>query len=160
MKKIAITTMVLFAGGCNYIAIGGGYGGPTDAGNFTIEYEIEPPDEIKSKVEPKPGQRDWRTTGGMTIIDNAIDTGFYVSDPEVGGFVKLGVEVMADSGFFVNILGGITWFRWETAWTEEETEWHGMFGGGVTYFINDEDVCILADYDNRRGFTAGIGWRF
>jgi len=162
MKAFAATIfLVLFlAGGCNYIAIAGGQGGEFDAANLTVEYGSPPPDEIKSKVNPGPGKRDLMLTGGMTIIDNGIDLGYFKSSPEMGGFIKLGVEVVPDTGLFANVLGGVTWIIWNSVWTEQETEWYGMFGGGLTYFINDKDACILAGYDNRRGFTAGVGLRF
>ena len=100
-------------------------------------------------------------TGGFLVIDNAIDTWFYESRPEMGGFVKLGVEVAPDTGFFVNVLGGLTFIH-HAKWyqTEWETDWNGLLGGGVTYFINDKKFALVAAYDNRRLFTGGVGWRF
>jgi len=154
---ILIICLAVLLGGCNYIGIVGGKDDEFDSANLTLEYGSPPPDEIKSE----PGKRDWMLTGGMAYIDNY--------NPEIGAFVKLGIEVLSDTGFFVNVIGGVTFMEeargyvspygyWQP--TEGEIEIYGMFGGGVTYFINDKDVCLLTAYDNRRGFTAGIGFRF
>lgn len=158
MKRLIMTIcLFLLSGGCNYIGFAGGQGGEFDSANLTVEYGTRPPDELK----PKPGERDFMVTGGFLIIDNAVETWFYESRPEMGSFVKLGIEVAPDTGLFVNVLGGLTFIHYARYWqTEWETEWNGLFGGGVTYFINDKDVCFLTAYDNRRGFTAGIGFRF
>lgn len=157
MKKLAMTICLVafFTGGCNYIGVTGGSGGDFNATNFTVEYGSPPPGEL----EPEPGERDWMLTSGFLVVDNAIDTGFFESSPEMGGLIKLGMEVEPDTGLFVNVLGGLTFIKWASYW-DEGTEWYGLFGGGVTYFIDDKDVCILAGYDNRRGFTAGVGYRF
>jgi len=157
MKKLILTIcLAFFSGGCSYIGFAGGYGGEFDSANFTVEYGIRPPEEIKSES----GERDWMLTSGITIIDNAIDTWFFKSTPEMGGFLKIGIEVVPDTGFFANLLGGVTWIFWDTAWTERQTDWYGLIGGGLTYFINDKNMCLLATYDNRRGISGGIGFRF
>ena len=157
MKKVAMTICLaaLFVQGCNYIGVTGGHGGDFNATNFTIEYGSPSPEEL----EPEPGERDWMFTGGTLIIDNAIESSYFETSPEIGGFIKLGMEVAPDTGLFVNVLGGLTAIRW-TSRRDEGTEWSGLFGGGVTYFVDDQAVGILAGYDNRRGFTAGIGLRF
>jgi len=161
MQRVMLTIcLAVLLGGCNYIAIVGGYGGEFDSANLTVEYGIPPPDKIKSKVNPEPVKSEWMLTGGMTIIDNGIDLWYFKSSPEMGGFIKLGVEVVPDSGFFANVLGGATFIHWKAWGGYEDTEIYGMFGGGVTYFIDDKDLCVLAAYDNRRDFTAGIGLRF
>lgn len=169
MKRfvIVICLIVFVISGCNYIGATGGYGGPMNTGNLTIEYGSPFPEELKSKVEPGSGERDWMLTGGITYINNDTETGFYESFPEMGSFAKLGIEIIPDTGFFVTILGGITWIHWKEKYDYEdseqddiETKFYGMYGGGVTYFINDKDTCILVGYDNRRGVTAGAGFRF
>ena len=158
MKKVIMTIcLMILAGGCSYVGFAGGYGREFDSANVTLEYGIRPPEEIKSE----PGERDWMLTGGITYINNY--------NPEIGDFVKLGVEIVPDTGFFANVLVGFTLMEeargyvspygyWQP--TEGEIEIYGLFGGGVTFFINDNDVCVLTAYDNRRGFTAGIGFRF
>jgi len=162
MKKMLITIclFVFLVGGCNYIAVSGGHGGDFDAANLTVEYGSPPPEGLKPIVEPGPGKRDWMLTGGTLIIDNAIDYGFFKNTPEIGGFIKLGVEIVPDTGLFANVLGGATFIHWKASGGFEDTEWYGMLGGGLTYFINDKDVCLLTAYDNRRGFSGGIGFRF
>jgi len=161
MRRILCTIcLAILMGGCNYIAVTGGQGGPLDSMNFTVEYGSPPPDEIKSKVNPGPGKCDLMLTGGITIIDNAIDLGYFKSTPEMGSFIKFGVEVVPDTGLFANVLGGVTFIHWKAWGGYEDTEIYGMFGGGVTYFVNDKDVCLLTAYDNRRGLTAGVGFRF
>lgn len=136
--------------------------------NVTLEYGGPPPFEDKTKIVlydlagepiPEPAKRDWMLISGVTIMDNGVDFEFGKTTPEMGSFLKLGVEVVPDTGFFANVLGGVTFIHWSSRWGEG-TEWYGLLGGGATYFINDKDVCILAAYDNRRGFSVGVGFRF
>jgi len=160
MKRMICTIcLLLLVSSCNYVGVLGGSGGEFDSTNFTLEF---------GGPENKPGksgERDWLLVGGVTYINNKEGT----QNKEFGGFGKLGLEVVPDTGFFVNALGGITFMKessgyvtqhgsWQS--TESETEVNGMFGGGVTYFISDDNFCIQANYDNRRGYTIGVGWRF
>jgi len=159
MKRVALTICLVVAflsGGCNYVGVTGG------GTSFAIEFESPPPD----KPKPKPGERDLMLTGGFTVIDSDLKTRWSRVDPEMGGFIKFGWEVMPDTGFFINFLGGATWCRYTKVYKTverrglEELEWYELFGGGITYVINDEDFCLTTAYDNRRGFTLGAGWRF
>jgi len=161
--------LVLLSCGCNYIGATAGPCGEFEAtSNFTFEYGFRSSFEDHTKTvshDPSgdpvtvPSKRDVMLTAGVLVIDNGIDTWFFNSNPEMGGFLKLGVEVAPDTGFFVNVLGGLTWIHWASCW-DEGTEWYGLIGGGVTYFINDKDICLIAAYDNRRFFNAGVGVRF
>jgi len=170
MKNLVVTSsLLLLFGGCNYLGFSAGPGGEFDASsNFTFEYGFADPtfgrtdnDSQDSAGDPEPGsdEREFMLTSGFTVIDNGIDLYWFESNPEMGGFMKLGIEVAPETGFFVNVLGGITFIHWASYW-DEGTDWHGLLGGGVTYFINDENFCLVAAYDNRRFFTGGVGWRF
>ncbi len=161
--------LLLLSGGCTYVGFTAGPGGKGESSpNFALEYDFSLPGVDRTKTvkhddSAKPGsypaKRDWMFIGGNYIVDNAIDIGWFKSSPEVGGFVKLCVEVMPDTGFFANVLGGFSAISWTTAY-DEGTEWYGVLGGGFTYFVNDNDFCIIASYDNRRLFNAGVGFRF
>lgn len=170
MLRLLVTfSLVLLSGGCNYIAFTAGpdseYG---SAASFTIEYSGRAPGSshstrpwLDSSADPcsVPSERDFMFSSGFLYIDNGLDLYWYRSDPEMGVFLKLGVEAVPDTGLFVNILGGVTWISWSSYWSED-TEWFGLIGGGVTYFIDDKDFCVIASYDNRRLFNAGVGLRF
>lgn len=168
-KILFAICLLVLSGGCHYIGFTAGpdseYG---SAHNFTIEYAgrmpgVSDPPRSRSGTSADPcsvpSKRDFMLSGGVFYIDNGLDLWWYKGDPEMGSFIKLGVEAVPDSGFFINGLMGVSWIRWSTYW-DEGTERFGLLGGGVTYFIDDEDACIIVSYDNRRLFNAGLGVRF
>ena len=160
MKRVLMTIVLLalLVGGCGYVGFTGGYGGESESANYSLEYDsifLKEP-----KPEPVPGERDWLVVTGITIIDNAINTRYFKSNPETGVYFKIGVEVVPDTGFFLNALGGITSVWRDSAWSEKEFEIDGMYGGGITYFLNDGGTAIIASYDNKRGISAGVGFRY
>jgi len=176
--------LTLFVGGCNspgtYSVLGGGHGGPTDSANFTVE-------SGKTTQQTMLEGHDSLFAFGATFIFNNeglpsdtldypcphgdyTDLGWRRDIPELGLFGKYGLEVIKDTGLFVTVLGGLSMADETRLARSRATGWYyeqdtkvntyGMFGGGVTYFIKDKSFCVLVDYDNRRGFTAGIGKRF
>ena len=49
-----------------------------------------------------------------------------------------------------------------TGWYyEQDVAWntYGLYGVGISYAPND-NTYLQVDYDNRRGITFGIGWKF
>ena len=126
-----------------------------DRRSYSIEYSTI--DERKA-AEP-----DWlMVSGGTTFIDAE-------NAPELGLYIKFGFEVVPDSGFFVDALGGVTFVKERFGYTLPDGQWketpdgvdvNGMIGGGITYFINDGGTCIIASFDNRRGVSAGMGFRY
>lgn len=94
------------------------------------------------------------TDGGKTLND------------EKGVFVKYGLEVVPDSGFYITGLLGVAHAHETQLWitdnrafdyTEESSKLKWLYGGGVTWIINDGMV-LQVDYDNRREWTVGIGF--
>jgi len=182
MKKELCTICLLLISGClgrgkdHYAVLGGGYGGETDSGNFTVE---------GVKVARSEG-RDSLGGLGFTMIFNGGDVPSDVLDypcphgdytdlgsqrdiPEMGLFGKYGLEIIEDTGLFATVLGGAT-FADETELAQSNaTGWYyeqdtgintyGLFGGGISYFLKD-DLFLQVDYDNRRGITGGLGWRY
>lgn len=170
MKYLAVTScLMLLSGGCYYAGFSAGPGGELSASsNLAFEYGLDPPVPPDPPLKPgqhgplvTPGGHDLMVTAGFLLIDNAVDTPFYESRPEMGGFVKLGLEVSPDTGLFVTVLGGLTFIHYAGYYdTDWQTDWNGLFGGGLTYFIDDKNFAVVTAYDNRRFFTAGVGWRF
>lgn len=159
MKKTALTIcllagMVSFStGGCNYVGLVGG------DESFTLELYSPSPD--RTDKEPKIGNHDLRGAVGLLVITNRVKSNTFERSSEVGSFVKIGIEILPDTGLFVDGLIGLTSrHEYYRPTKTKTTEWEGLYGTGLTYFISNGDTCIIAGYDNRRGFTGGIGWRF
>ena len=189
MKKLLtiliVAGVLIGAGGCN--VIGGGHGGPTDSTNITLEVV---------RVNQNHQGRDSLISGGFTIIlngeggipsDTESTTGDwagwyqmesragYLTDegikrdwPELGIFGKYGIEVVRDSNWFVNGIGGITFADETHLWTSAlgpphyaDTSWeiYGLYGVGISHILNDSGYFQI-DYDNRRGITISFGWRW
>ncbi len=94
------------------------------------------------------------TNGGKTL------------DDEFGVFVKYGLEVMPDSGFYITALLGLAHAKETQLWItdnrafdyiKETSDFEILYGAGVMWIINDSTV-LQVDYDNRREWTVGIGF--
>jgi hypothetical protein len=164
--------MSAFAGG--YFAIGGGAGGDADAPNVSIEIG-----SVSTGRNP-----DILMALGFGFIFNTDDVpsdtldypiphwdytslGKRQKGNEYCLFGKLGMGI---KGIFIYGLGGVS-FAEEielaqsnvTGWYYEQsssTEAHGMYGGGLALFIPGSRVSLQAEYDNRRGVTGGVGFRW
>lgn len=183
MKRIICTIcslLVICISGCT--TIGGGHGGPTNSANLTAEkiwlIASEGRDSLSAlgftvifngggiPSDTKSTSGEWAEycqyeaqTG--TLVDEGVKRDW----PEMGFFGKYGLELIKDAGLFVNVLGGAT-FADEVHlyhstlgpphYTDHEG-WniYGMFGGGISYFLNG-DILIQIDHDNRRGLTVGL----
>ena len=164
--KAVLTTICLVAllvGGCSYVGFTGGYGGESESPNYSMEFRV------LDDVRPLDPNR-VMLLGGVMYIDNEDVS-------ESGVFIKLGYEAVPDSGFFVNVIAGMSFYREdfgymydpdgedgpeEPRWRvmEDQLESDVMFGGGFTYFFNDGGTAIIASYDNKRGLSAGVGFRY
>lgn len=85
-------------------------------------------------------------------------------------FGKYGLEIIKNNGLFIFVLGGFS-FAEEieltrsriTDWYYEQSSdinYYEIFGGGLAYFPVDQKISIQIEYDNRRGVTVGIGFRW
>jgi len=158
MKRVLTTIclVALLVGGCHHVGFLGGSGGESGSANFTIE--------SGSIVEDRPADPNWlMVSTGITIIAHDI------APIETCAYLKFGFELVPDSGLFVDVLGGMTfrnefngYTRPDGTWKKEPTELNidGMIGGGITYFLNDGGTAIIASYDNKRGLSAGVGFRY
>ena len=167
MKKVLLTICLvgLFVSvqGCgNYMAVTAGNGGAVPVVN-----ELESAGTTSCSVEfgsvnYTSQNRGWMLTSGMVYIghDDTWWTGYVDIGPEFGSFIKGGIEIIPDSGIFVNALGGITFLSWSSVWTESELEVHPLYGGGITYFISNRNASLVSSYDNRRGLNIGLGFKF
>lgn len=183
-----IVVGMLIGSGCskystrNYAILGGGYGGPTKSANLTIEgLQIKENRQGRNSLigggftmifNSGDVEGDEITSGDYSDLfqlECSIDT---VDEgetgrgslPEMGLFGKYGIEVAKDTGLFVTGFGGFTIVEESYVlypYSYEESEWttYGMFGGGLSYLLNNNSY-IQVDYDNRRGTTVGLGWKF
>ncbi|MBW1614607.1 MAG: hypothetical protein JRJ57_11715 [Deltaproteobacteria bacterium] len=89
---------------------------------------------------------------------------------EYAFFGKYGVEVIKNKQVFIFALGGLS-FSEEidlarsnvTGWYYEQSsssKINGMFGGGLSYFPLNNKISFQVEYDDRRGITGGIGFRW
>ena len=90
---------------------------------------------------------------------------------ELGLFAKFGVE-LGHSGFYLSLLGGFSRANEIELVRSTETEQYfeqssegktySLYGGSIGYFsdIFNREICILVDYDNRRGVTGTIGFHW
>ena len=199
MKKltlILVVGMLIGVGGCNsqepirrYGILGGGFGGPTNSANITLE---------AGHTRQNWQGRDRLFGGGFTMIlngdggipaDTESTTGEwadwyqyesqagYLTDegikrdlPEMGFFIKYGIEIIEGSDWFVNAIGGVTFADETHLWTSAlgpphytDTNWevYGLYGVGISCVPDkDKGTIFHIDYDNRRGITIGLGWKF
>jgi len=173
-----------------YQLLGGGHGGPMNSANVTVEggrvTQLTPPEGRNSLLAwgmtlifngdgipsgKNAGVEPWKT---FYKIDSKYGNLYDIKKgrgdlPELGLFGKYGLEVIEDTGLFATVLGGASvtnekWYCRSTMWPYEyhgtyDTTIYGMFGGGISYFLRD-DLFLQVDFDNRRGVTGGLGWRY
>lgn len=172
---VLILPMTAFAEG--YFSVGGGAGGEADAPNLTLEL---------GGVSTGSGLNQLFAIG-LGFIFNADDVpdgtleypvphsdytnlGDRQKGNEYALYGKYGLEPVKNSGVFIFGLGGVS-FSEEidlarsnvTGWYYEQsssTKTNGMFGGGLSFFPKDSKISFSAEYDNRRGITGSIGFRF
>lgn len=184
MRKIVMVSVVVwllifpmtsFAEG--YFAVGGGAGGKADAPNLTLELGGVSTGREHNRL----------IAIGLGIIFNADDVpsdtleypvphsdytnlGTRQKGNEYALFGKYGLEVIKNKGVFIFALGGLS-FSEEidlarsnvTGWYYEQSsssKANGMFGGGLSYFPINNKVSLSVEYDNRRGITGSLGFRF
>lgn len=152
MKRLILTIClaVFFVAGCGssrYITLGGG------SNVITAEYATV------TKTEG----RDNLSGGGLSYLYGQEKP----DGTELGGFAKYGIEIIENKRLFATILGGLSFAQEDYSHTAQggkevyaNSTIHGLFGGGIVYFINNDKFCIQIDYDNRRKLTAGFGFRF
>ncbi|KAA0258829.1 hypothetical protein FHQ18_02450 [Deferribacter autotrophicus] len=165
----------LFADG--YISIGGGYGGENNKANISIDGGI---------ISTYEHYRALYGVGlGYIFLDDEVPENTldypvphsdytYIGTKNDGGetllFGKFGIEIVKNSGFFVYGLGGISYVKEielaqsnATGWyytQSEDSKTHGVYGAGIGYFPINKGIVLMLDFDNRRGITGGIGYKW
>jgi len=162
----------------NYFSIGIGKGGSSKASNFSLEIGeiaefIEIPtsifaislsaiinsDEIPSDIlDYSCPHNDYKKLGIKQQGNERAMLG------------KYGVEVFKDKRFFFNVLGGVSYTTHIDLVRSNVTKWYytqssfikknGIFGVGVSFLHQNSYFSLQLDYDNRRGFTGGVGFIF
>ena len=173
----------------DYLILGGGGGGKAGSGNFTMEALrvsqnpkgrdsliglggtiIFNGDSIPSDYENAGG--DWSEMYSLEQQWGTLENeGIRQTSSEMGLFGKCGIELVEDTGVFGTVFGGVTFAResqlyWSSLGTphyyvDKGTNNYGLYGMGISYIPNkDGSLLLQVDYDNRRGITFGLGWKF
>ena len=183
MKKLAVILFIItvfitlpattFAEG--YFSMGGGTG--TNGPNITFELG-----KISTDRE-----HNYLVALGLGFIFNAgdvpsstleypcphsnyTDLGTRQRDNEMAIIGKYGLEIVKNEGLFLVALAGFSMYDEidlaqsnATGWYYEQsssTGTYGIFGGGLSYFPPGGKISYQLEYDNRRGVTGGIGFRW
>ena len=158
------------------MVISGGGGGAAKAGNLSFDFDWMPAYQQTSYLVGFGIDVVFNQDNGRNIYDYPLpyDTYTYVGDrhfnPESGVYLKLGVEPVYNSGVYFFALGGANAVQMTPVVRSNTTGWlysmgssetyYGLFGGGVEYLPRYNRVSFQAAYDNRRGVTAGLGYRW
>ncbi len=83
---------------------------------------------------------------------------------------KYGIELIKNQGVFAFGLGGLSFSKEVELARSNVTGWYyenassskinGLYGGGLAYFPPNSNWTLSAAYDNRRGITGTVGFRF
>lgn len=160
-----------------YFSVGGGAGGKADAANLSLEVG-----GVTTNRE-----HDRLLAFGVGIIFNGddvpsdtleypvphwnyTDLGTKQDGPEIALFGKYGLEVITNKRLFLFGLGGLSFAKEielaqsnATGWYYEQSsssKLNGVFGAGLSYFPPESKVSLSVEYDNRRGITGSLGYRF
>ena len=157
-----------------YMTIGGGSGGDADGSNFSLDFGGFTEDDATnalmavglsyiSGVDELPdGTLGDKLTSDFTLI------GDRQKDNEIGLYGKLGVEtieklfVFATAGFSFVETAEIARSNTTGLYHEQtsDTNIEGLFGAGLIYFLKDKSFGFQLEYDNRRGVTGSVAFRF
>ena len=187
MKKMLMTIClavgIILCQGCrNYMAVSIGSGGPTDSTSYACEVGTVSQDSIYTIgflaiLNGGDASYDESTEGEYSdlfeweqSIGTVHSTGTYRDWPEMGLFCRYGRKVKPN--LFISILGGITYVDEVEVYESDirvypysygkpaGEEIEPLFGGGVIYSIDNTNISVSVDYDNRRGIVGGLGFRF
>ena len=173
----------------DFLVLGGGGGGDAKAGNFTLEaIRINPNPKgrdslfglgttfifngkgIPANYEDASGDwSDWYRLEQQ--IGTLEDEGIRQTGPEWGIFGKFGLELIENTGVFGTIFGGLSFSKEAQLYhsslgephyfVDKGTTDYGLYGLGISYIPEkNSNMLFQIDYDNRRGITFGLGWKF
>ncbi len=161
-----------------YVALGGGAGGASEAANVSFE---------AGAVSTNADSHNQLLAADLGFIFNAdhlpagtlhypvphydyTSLGNRQKGNEYTIAGKYGFELFKNQGVFVLGIGGLSISEAvalaqsnATGWYYENassTKINGLYGGGLAYFPPNSRWNISAEYDNRRGITGMIGFRF
>jgi len=189
MKKVMLLAVVLIGmvlvQGCNYVSVGGGKGGDTNATNLQIE--------AGHVIHNYTGRNHLfafgftlSTSGKSSQSDNAADANgdyrdlfewessmgtlneeeTYQEGPEVGCYGKYGLEVIENTNLFVTVFGGLTTVSEATIYSSDILVWpyeyktidnsvYSVFGGGLCWFIGSKQEWLIQIDYDDRRGTIG-----
>lgn len=173
---LSITPITTLADG--YVSIGGGYGGKVNAANVSVEL---------GRISTNQDSHNQLIALDFGFIFNAdnvpsgtldypVPHGDYRSlgkrqkGNEYALAAKYGLELLKNEGIFAFGLGGFSISEEINLAQSNATGWYyqnsstsklnGLYGGGLGYFPVGSKWSISAEYDNRRGITGSVGFRF
>jgi hypothetical protein len=184
MQKYLIISVVILAllfptaaSAKGYFSVGGGAGGDGGAPNITFEVEnvtadrdrdrllavgfgfIFSADDIPSEIYEDPAADESFTRIGHKQKGN-----------EIVILGKYGREVIKKRKLFVFAIGGFSFLEEIELYRSDVTGWYyekssntkylGVLGGGISCFPFNGKISLSIEYDNRRGLSGMIGFRF
>ncbi|MBN1521325.1 MAG: hypothetical protein JW928_02230 [Candidatus Aureabacteria bacterium] len=157
-----------------YMTLGGGTGGDAGGNNFSFDFGGFTEDDetnalmavgltyISGVDELPDGTLGDMLTSGFTLI------GDRQKDKEIGLYGKLGAEtieklfIFATAGFSFVETAEIARSNTTGLYHEQtsDTNIEGLFGAGLICFLKDKNFGFQLEYDNRRGVTGSLAFRF
>jgi hypothetical protein len=108
-----------------------------------------------------------------TVGDPVTGTDFTMigdlqKDQEYGAFLKLGMEtidrlfIFATGGFTMTEVAEVVQDNQTGIYHEQTSSENveGLLGAGLIYFLSSEKFGLQLEYDNRRGVTGSVAFRF
>lgn len=173
----------------NFISIGGGKGGDTGATNLQMEAGHATHNSVGRDHLFSFGLT-LSTSGKSSQSDDAADANgdyrelflwesrmgtlnkgeTYQAGPEMGIYLKYGLEVIEDTNLFVTVFGGMTTISEKTIYTSDIQVWPYeyettdsdtdlVWGYGLSWFIgSNREFLIQVDYSDRREIIGSIGF--
>ena len=164
----------LFAEKSIYVSLGGGSGGDSGGSNISIDIGgVTDYKDTNALVAIGLGVIDANDLPSNTQGDKVTGSSYTLvgdrqKDNELAFYGKLGVETIEN--LFVFVLGGISYVETAEIVTSDSTGLYheqssnntteGMIGGGLMYFLENPNVGFQLEYDNRRGVTGSIAFKF
>lgn len=185
MHRNALAAMILAlcaassasaAGFAGHVALGGGGGGPEGC-NFTFELGVTTTEYQHNHLFAFGAGAIF---GGNEVPDDAIDRrlphadftdlGWRQKDEQGFFFGRYGIETIPRTGLYATVHGGVSVIHRVRLHRSNVTGWYyergssyqgrALVGGGVAWFPPEQHFALAVDWDNRRGVTGTVGFRW
>ncbi len=158
-----------------YFAVGGGAGGKAGAPNVTFDIGYISTYKKPNYLIAGGGSVIFTNNIPANVLDYPVPHWDYTNlgtrqTNESALFVKGGLEVIKNQGVFIFLLGGFSFLEKIQLARSNITGWYytqashsrtyGLLGVGLGYFLPNSRLSFSVEYDNRRGVTGSLGYRW